>query len=422
MDRIDKLYSFALKFENQGEFDVEGVDYLFSRTNFYILKDKRPPYPPYPPDLINKHEVISFSNNIESFYALDALNTHWPQPVYEFYRISNTRELGMYDVAICSYELLGEYKNKQVEDFTIHLEENASVKIYTKKHDGTKYLVFISSIPLKADRLIGITLRVRHGLSFMLGGICSERFVAIGNKDEEMLSTYAAKVKTKTAYSLFSKPHEWDYTNSHSASMSPLISKDFMSSFFNMVVNNSCIYSAILLLTETAKYNEYANTAISFVALEMISGEFGKKYSPIITEDIKNEISKIKNKFEQIISEEKTTNGLSNEAFVHIKRKIDGFMTPTNADKLSLLFNSFNIQLNKDDKNILKLRNKYLHGSLSTKENKEMEDFHTFLSAHRLASTLIAKIIGYSGYICYYDRIMQKRSAPPPIAETYIHI
>ena len=112
---------------------------------------------------------------------------------------------------------------------------------------------------------------------------------------------------------------------------------------------------------------------------------------------------KIREKFKTIIDEYEEQIGDYGMAILNAK--IENVNSPTNTKKLSKPFELYNIQLSKDDTEILGHRNKFLHGTAPFEEEK-LEEKHidlVFISSrlHFLLCTLMLKHIGYSGHILY---------------------
>ena len=96
-----------------------------------------------------------------------------------------------------------------------------------------------------------------------------------------------------------------------------------------------------------------------------------------------------------------------------LKSKINDINRPTNSKKLTAPFKLYNIELTKDDVEILNYRNKFLHGTSPFPEN-ELEDKHkevSYITARFrfLLNCLILKYVGYSGHIINNPAWIQKK-------------
>lgn len=104
---------------------------------------------------------------------------------------------------------------------------------------------------------------------------------------------------------------------------------------------------------------------IAAIALEAISGE--------IENQMENERNKFKmpkeltEEIQEIINRFKDNKKISEEQQEHYLKKLNGFSTPFNSDKLSKPFHSLGIKLTKTEEGIIKNRNKILHGRLPEK-------------------------------------------------------
>lgn len=147
-------------------------------------------------------------------------------------------------------------------------------------------------------------------------------------------------------------------------------------------------------------------------ALETISTvvQNSKKHpKPINEKNLEN--GNLIKKIEKIIKEDKYLTE-SEKSFL-IEKKINYLNSPTFQDKTIEAFNSFGIELPNSLMNVIKYRNKYLHGSIpeEIQFGEDMDNLHRAHEIQFLVSILILKSSGYSGYV-------QNKSA---IAEYHAH-
>lgn len=419
MNPNPQLVETALELEEERIVSVNNLHFkLYHEGAGYILETNEEYYPRRHPS--RAHEILTISMGTHELFAHDALNLRYPNPRYIFSRLASTEKISLYNTAIFSFSITNE-RIKQKFSFTI--ENNITINIDYIENDGITYTILKSSEEMDADRLIGLTLRYRHSLAFLKTNISSSSFVILGNDNDEFLVTYGARVSVKHDYSVFFKPCEWDYFIPNQTVMNdhtPFFDIKFTKIFINRIMVDTCLYNVLLLLSEKAKYDIYSSTATSFVALEMLATKFVS--STKLPKSIKNSISKVKKDFDNHLSSELKKGSIDKETYDHISKKLNSLSQPTNADKLASLFTMYNIELDEQEEKILILRNKYLHGSITDDIEKEMKDFVVYLSACRLAASLILKICDYSGIICKFDKIALNQISMPPVEEVFVKI
>lgn len=102
-------------------------------------------------------------------------------------------------------------------------------------------------------------------------------------------------------------------------------------------------------------------------------------------------------------------NDLDNYPLSYIKSKILNINAPTNSDKLKAPFEILDLKLNKQEEEIIKYRNKFLHGE-NPYVNKEVEIqfknlFYITLELNFLVNALILKYIGFRGIVRNLSKI-----------------
>ena len=103
---------------------------------------------------------------------------------------------------------------------------------------------------------------------------------------------------------------------------------------------------------------------------------------------------------------------ITSEERDNLKKKIKSANQAFNTDKLDSLLKYYHYPLNKEDKQALKDRNTFLHGSLDVKNKKaaniptsNLSDnvFSTSLIFHKLCCSIVLLMAGYEGYIVNND-------------------
>ena len=109
------------------------------------------------------------------------------------------------------------------------------------------------------------------------------------------------------------------------------------------------------------------------------------------------------------------SNILDEEEKKYLKNKINNLNQPPNTDKLSLPFKAVGYNLSKEEIEVIKDRNKFLHGHLNINVNETEINklFYTSLMLHRLCCVLILKLCGFQGYIINNKALFAKNINRP---------
>lgn len=89
-------------------------------------------------------------------------------------------------------------------------------------------------------------------------------------------------------------------------------------------------------------------------------------------------------------------------------KNINKLNAPPNADKLSESFTHIGYTISKEQKDILKDRNRFLHGSFLKTIGDDAafrEGLHTALRLHFMIAVLIYKLAGFTGKIINYAEL-----------------
>ncbi len=171
----------------------------------------------------------------------------------------------------------------------------------------------------------------------------------------------------------------------------------------NILIDKNIQRIITLLLEGNAAKSILLRSSIYSLALEtltnIIYSKNKNKLNPI--SDTKLE-KKIISKMIEALNEYETF--LDTRSFVILTNRIQAFNKPTNSDKLEKSFQLYGIKLNNHDKEILKYRNIFLHGSSPVKDFEESIEKKIDLSLisnklHLLVNCLLFKYLGYRGHV-----------------------
>lgn len=151
-----------------------------------------------------------------------------------------------------------------------------------------------------------------------------------------------------------------------------------------------------------------------YVAIEAITGHIvsevateKKSLSPIKDSKLANDLI---NQMIEFVKKAKSEKELNDEEFnlEILLKNINKLNAPPNADKLSESFTHIGYTLSKEQKDILKDRNRFLHGSFLKTINDDTEfreGLHTALRLQFMIAALVYKLAGFSGKIINYAEL-----------------
>ncbi|MGV3599548.1 MAG: hypothetical protein ACO1PI_16935 [Bacteroidota bacterium] len=188
-------------------------------------------------------------------------------------------------------------------------------------------------------------------------------------------------------------------------------SKDVFSKLASLFFENEKLQRAVLIFIQSHIASLEIRIPNYYVAIEAItghiSGELATKQnslSPIKdTKIASNLIEEIK----KIASKVKSENTLNEDVFNLnvLQKNIEKLNAPPNADKLSESFKHIGYTLTKEQRDILKDRNRFLHGSFLKTVNDDTEfreALHTALRLQFMIAVLVYKLAGFTGKIINY--------------------
>jgi hypothetical protein len=191
-------------------------------------------------------------------------------------------------------------------------------------------------------------------------------------------------------------------------------SDEVFSTLSTLLHDNEKLQRAVLIYVQSHIASLEIRIPNYYVAIEAITGHISSELAssktplnPIKDPKIASELIK---DIIQIAEQMKKDNDLNDEQFnmeIFLKN-INKLNSPPNADKLSESFTYLGYDLTKEQKNLLKERNRFLHGSfLKTIGHDEefREALHVSLRLHFMIAVLIYKLSGFTGRIINYAEL-----------------
>lgn len=191
-------------------------------------------------------------------------------------------------------------------------------------------------------------------------------------------------------------------------------SDEVFSTLSTLLHENEKLQRAVLIYIQSHIASLEVRIPNYYVAIEAITGHISSELATTKTplnpiKDSKIAAGLIKEIIE-IAKHTKEENGLDDEQFnmeIFLKN-INKLNSPPNADKLSESFTHLGYALTKEQINLLKERNRFLHGSfLKTVGHDEefREALHVSLRLHFMIAVLIYKLSGFTGRIINYAEL-----------------
>jgi hypothetical protein len=148
------------------------------------------------------------------------------------------------------------------------------------------------------------------------------------------------------------------------------------------------------------------------IALEAIGNQvlkdYGIKFPKPVSDD--NIAADLKNEMLKILDEKlPASNPANKDARAIITSRINGFNSPSNADKLKKPFELVGYSLNDKELKAIKSRDIFQHGNLPADADSDdsvfADVYYYCLLLHRLIAILILKTAGFEGYIVNYPEL-----------------
>ena len=167
-----------------------------------------------------------------------------------------------------------------------------------------------------------------------------------------------------------------------------------------MLYGNDNLARAVLILIESSTFALDYEGAMCAVALETICSALDKsKQSTFLTND--NWQKLVIPEFENTIYQLLEHGTISEEHAAAMRKKLNGLNMPTNGDKLSVPFENCGYTLSKSEKEVIKKRNRFLHGHIigHSYEEAYKEILYSCLELQKLCSILLFREADFNGYI-----------------------
>lgn len=407
--RIVDLIDFGESLAEDNDVAIDDMRFHMSAKESFLMEADENYWIPFggPPD------IKKFTMDGMTLFALDAVNIRFPRPKLNFLRLSNNPQNGInYDIAITPIDvsrlvLREPPTNSNITmptienliffstsgfalDYIIKLKKRGhSIRIIIKNDYGHLHLIIASEVGMESSRFLGLATRIRYALAFLFAQVNSDAIFVLGNNNGDIEASLGSKVNVWRTPSLFFRKDLYGYEHDDNLKEMPtrekclpILTESFEQNFIDMVLNDQAFYYALLLRIERTPITIFANTSIYCTAIEMLASSYGR---PII-------------------------NGKKND----------------NRERLKSVFENNDVAISQKELNkMVDMRNKYQHGNLLrhvtlNDVDDDNEDCHNYLFLQCLLSMLIARIAGYDGIICRYDRIINRIGDLPDIDDVYI--
>ncbi len=345
--------------------------------------------------------------------------------------------VGKYDV-FKSHDFEGSYfktpKNSTINFTNLNVGEE-SFHLYNYKYQSEYYFVVDCQQKTSLIEFQKKCFNILLALGFINGNLIQDEafFISFSNLNMEnpidvLYHSVRSSVKTNqptfttNAYSVHS---DIDFKHDEKGLIiDPMIEKldkemiFFPSSVFSALATlmhkNEKLQRAVLIFIQSHNLALEIRIPNYYVAIEAISSYImselvtdKKPPTPIVDKKV---AQKLIDNVLTIAESLKDENKLSDEDFNMniLSKNINRLNSPPNADKLAIAFSHINYHLSQEQKNLLKDRNIFLHGSfLKTVGHDEefRKALHVSLRLHFMIAVLIYKISGFSGRIINYAEL-----------------
>ena len=298
------------------------------------------------------------------------------------------------------------------------------VKVTVKKHDfdffmmtetNPKALIIDSNQKLTYHEFRDIGSTIRTAFGFLTGKCYRDEayYVSSLRTDFQKVDSISYEVETPTIISsreivnhssffedFRTQKKEFQEENRKYHRLMP---EETFSKLCEEMLNEETFHRTIeMILSATSSKSPITQGALYSVAIETMTNII-KEENPKSVKVITNTslTKKLKKELIEIITSQKNelTKGSIKDGFDILISKINQINDAPNSKKLTIPFDLYKIDLDTEDIEAIKNRNKYLHGKapLDTKEEFELELIA--LRLHFLIGCLILKYIGYEGHV-----------------------
>lgn len=191
-------------------------------------------------------------------------------------------------------------------------------------------------------------------------------------------------------------------------------SADVFSKLASLFFEKEKLQRAVLIFIQSHIASLEIKIPNYYVAIEAITGHIAsevatdkKSLSPIKDTELANDLII---QITELAKKAKSEKGLTDEEFnlEILLKNINKLNAPPNADKLSESFTHIGYTISKEQKDILKDRNRFLHGSFlkTIGDDAEFrEGLHTALRLQFMIAVLVYKLAGFTGKIINYAEL-----------------
>lgn len=167
-----------------------------------------------------------------------------------------------------------------------------------------------------------------------------------------------------------------------------------------MLYDNDNLARAALILIESSTFALDYEGAMCAVTLETICSVLYKSEQSAFLNN-ENWQKKVVPEFKNIIHQLLESGTITEEHAETMQKKINGLNTSTNGDKLSVPFISRGYSLSKSEKEVIRNRNRFLHGKIigRTYDETYKETLYSCLELQKLCAFLLFREAGFKGYI-----------------------
>lgn len=297
------------------------------------------------------------------------------------------------------------------------------------KNGGENYLEIKASNVFAFYDMIDIAIRIAQSICFLFTSFNFNKLMLLCSEDCFAL-TSGAHLNGCPQFSIFTPPSNLlPYLSMEKAEPSseqidahmPNVSRDFVTNFMKQALEEDYFLYLLLFTNESTGVDVYGQTAQMMVALEIFANAEAESDAAK-----KKEMQELDSSLDTLISEirnlvERSFRG-DTKLKTFIDKKLSGFKSPPNADRLSELCEKLGLELDERDKKTLRLRNDILHGRLNKKTTSLVSSIENYYAAYRLVCELMVRKAGYIGYICKFDRVFPHRSKKLPIGDVFVKI
>lgn len=304
-------------------------------------------------------------------------------------------------------------------------DKDVLLHVYPCSDGEKKYLVVESLTAITSKQMAEYVYSVALTLGFITGtihlGRCYEFSSTEPEFDVNVAMTYhtmrpssdaGMKIFTTNMYyvremlksakvQLQDKTPLYDAKGEFQEHLQDWLQPDQMQRLFALIHSDAKVARAVVTIIESASFPLEYQASVRAVVIETLAHSIpGPK--PIPEDELWDQM---KTDLEAVVA--KYTNNdqgqqqICGESLRILQKKINSMNNPTNADSLAKPLEDAGYTLSQSDKDALKARNTFLHGSLvkGTVEKQTNEVFYLSLMLHKLACIIILKRAGFNGYI-----------------------